>query len=302
MDRSPSTVSEELRRNRVRGTYDPGKAHRKALLRRKNARYQGMKVAQDDRLRHFVEERLFDDQSPKAIAGRLKYREENLPYASKNSIYRYIESPYGRRIEYYRKQKQNRRRRSKKRKSVLKNRRSIDERPASINTRKHVGDTECDFIVSGKTGTGILLVTADRKLRISFLEQILTVTIPEVHRAFRRIQKRFPEIRTITTDNDILFQHHQELEKSLSAKIYFCHPGHAWEKGTVENTNKYIRRDIPKGSDISKYSKQFIRSLEEKLNRRSMECLGYRTPSEALTDYRKRRKFSQHKKSGSEEK
>lgn len=58
----------------------------------------------------------------------------------------------------------------------------------------------------------------------------------------------------------------------------------------MRNTNKYIRRDIPKGSDISKYSKQFIRKLECKLNRRYMEVLHYKTPHEMLREHRKRKK------------
>ncbi|QQR54385.1 IS30 family transposase [Candidatus Peregrinibacteria bacterium] len=90
----------------------------------------------------------------------------------------------------------------------------------------------------------------------------------------------------MTTDNDILFQKHKELEKLLGIKIYFCHPYHSWEKGTVENTNKIIRKDIPKGSDISKYSKAFIQRLEEKLNRRPLKCLNYLTPKEALLVHR----------------
>jgi len=71
-----------------------------------------------------------------------------------------------------------------------------------------VGDAEADFIVSGKNGTGIILTVACRTIRVSFLEQILDVTIPHVHVAFRRIQKRFPELVSISTDNDVLLQKH----------------------------------------------------------------------------------------------
>jgi len=111
--------------------------------------------------------------------------------------------------------------------------------------------------------------------------------------------KRYPEMKTFTTDNDILFKHHKELEKLLGIKIYFCHPYHSWEKGAVENVNKYIRKDIPKGSDLSRYSKEFIVSLEAKLNRRAMKCLDYATPQEMLEAFRgrkKRRALSKSKK------
>ncbi len=123
-------------------------------------------------------------------------------------------------------------------------------------------------------------MVADRKSRAPFLEQILDVTIENVHQAFLRIKKRFPEMRTVTTDNDILLRHHKKLEKLLGVSIYFCQARHPWEKGTVENINGYIRRDIPKGSDISRYSKTFVRSIERKLQRRIMEVLDYKTPLE----------------------
>ena len=142
--------------------------------------------------------------------------------------------------------------------------------------------------MSGKLGKGILLTVADRKSRVSFIEKIFPVIIPNVHLAFLRIKNRFPEMKTITTDNDLLFERHKELEKLLNIKIYFCHQYHSWEKGTIENTNGVIRRDIPKGSDISKYSKQSVQKLEGKINRRSMECLKDRTPQEVLDLHRAR--------------
>lgn len=230
-----------------------------------------------------------DDQSPQAISGRIRKQEKDLPSVSKESIYRYIRSPYGRNIERHRQQKQGRKRGRKAKVPQLDGRVFIDKRPQHINKRTRAGHAEADFIVSGKSGHGILLVVVDRKLRISFLELILTVTIPEVHKAFLRIQKRYPEMKSFTTDNDILFQHHKKLEKFLGIKIYFCNPYHSWEKGAVENVNRYIRKDIPKSSDLSKYSEKFIVSLEEKLNRRAMKCLDYATPQEVLNVFRKRK-------------
>ena len=249
-----------------------------------------MKIVQNRKLREFVEEKLYDDQSPPNISGRIKKHEKRLAAVSKNSIYRYIKSSYGRRIEYCRSQRKNRRR-GKRRPLAkqLKDRTFIDKRPDFINQRKKIGDAEADFLLSGKSGQGIILNITDRKSRASFLEQIIAVTIPNVHAAFKKIQKRFPELRTITTDNDLLLQNHQALAKLLGVKIYFCHPYHSWEKGTVENTNKHIRKYIPKGSDISKYSKRLIKRLEAKLNRRIMKVINFNTPDELLRYYRKQK-------------
>lgn len=249
-----------------------------------------MKIAGNQRLQEFIETGLYDDLSPEAIAGRIKYQKKELKSVSKDSIRRYIKSVYGRKIEYYRKKRKTQcyRRRSKSQK--LKDRTFINKRPEYINKRHRIGDAESDFLVSGKTGKGIILNVTDRKSRTAFLERIIGVTIEDVHRAFQRIKSRFPELKTITTDNDILLQRHKELEKILDVKIYFCDPYSSWQKGTVENTNKYVRRDIPKGSDIAKYSKRFIRLIEEKLNRRPLKCLGYKTPQEILNEHRKRKK------------
>ena len=292
LHRSVSTISDELKRNAVNNAYHPIKAQQKSYVRRKNAKYQGKKIAAHDQLRKFVEEKLMDDQSPQAIAGRIRKKEKHLPSVSKESIYRYIQSPYGRNIEIHRQQKRPRKRSRGVKLQKLDGRVFIDKRPQYINKRTRGGHAEADFIVSGESGHGILLVVVDRKMRTAFLERILVITIRQVHKAFLRILERYPEIRSFTTDNDSLFRHHKKLEKLLGIKIYFCHPYHSWEKGAVENVNKYIRKDIPKGSDLSRYSKKFIVSVEKKLNRRSMKCLDYATPQEMLDACRKRKNRS----------
>jgi len=288
LHRSISTLSDELHRNEVNGIYDPKKAHTKASTRRKNSKYQGMHIIAEDELREFIEDSLLDGQSPENIAGRLAKIEADLPGTSKNSIYRFIESPYGRKIEFARSLSKKKGSHRKNNKS-LEDRNFIDNRPISINERQEVGDTEGDFIVSGKDGKGILLVVVDRKIRVVFIEKILVVSIENVPLAFLRIKKRFPEMRTMTIDNDILLKRHKELAGLLSIEIFFCHPYHSWEKGSVENANKYIRKSIPKGSNISKYSKKFILAVEEKLNRRFMKCLGFRSPAELLDEHRKQK-------------
>lgn len=287
LDRSPYTICDELKRNAVNGVYHPKQAQHKAYVRKKYARYQGKRIVECGDLRTFIEDRLEDDQSPRAIAGRIKRHEPQLPRVSKNSIYRFLDSPYGASIDFFRKERQGRRRNKPRTVAPsLRNRVFIDQRPGIINARSRVGDVEADFIVSGNNGSGALLVVEDRNLRITFLALIYRVTIRNMERAFLRIEKRFPELKTISTDNDILFQHHERLARLLGARIYFCHPYHSWEKGSIENTNGVIRRSIPKGSDLSRYSAHAIRAIEHKLNRRIMECLAYRTPQEMLERHR----------------
>lgn len=250
-----------------------------------------MKIVEHDPLRKRVEELLLEGRSPESIAGRITKREKDLPSISGDSIERFLRSVHGRRIESTRQKQKVKRKWRKKRKKItqLSDRKFIDVRPSIINQRGRVGDAESDFILSGRDGTGILLTVVDRKLRVSFIEQILVVTILEVEKACLRIKERYPEWLTMTTDNDLLWQHHRRLEKLLGITIYFCHPYHSWEKGTIENTNGEVRKDISKGSDISKYSKADIQKIEAKLNGRFMECLGFSTPQEALTAHRQRK-------------
>lgn len=298
LKRSISTIVDEIKTNSVAGKYDPRKANKKAHDRRKYSKYQGMKIVACPELQEYVEQHLYDDQSPEAIAGRVNKHEKYLPKISKDSIRRYIESEYGRRVEYHRIQQKRKRKRGRKRLKVtqLQDRTFIDKRPEYIQNRRYVGHTEADFLLSGKSGKGIILSLVCRKIRVSFLEQIPVVTIANVHEAFQRIKERFPELKSISVDNDILLQKHKELERLLGVKIYFCHPYHSWEKGSIENTNKYVRKDIPKGSDVSRYPKEFIQKIETKLNRRYMKVLNYKTPQEMLNEHRKRKKRSRASK------
>jgi len=290
LKKAVSAIYYEIKRNSVRGKYDSEKAQHKAYVRRHRASFRGKSVIANKELREFVEHHLVLGQSPAAISGRIKHQEKNLPYVSKDTIYRYLRSPYGKIIGM--KLKKKKRPKGGVKKKKLSDRVFIEKRPKIIEKRGRVGDIEADFIVSSRSGHGILLTATDRKLRISFIEIIYDVSIDEVHRAFLRIKTKFPEMKTITLDNDILFRMHNTLSKLLGLKIYFCHPYHSWEKGSIENANKFIRKYIPKGSDLSRYAKHEITLVERKCNDRFMECLNYKTPAEVLREYRQKQKNS----------
>jgi len=240
----------------------------------------GKKIVRHKDLRTFIEKHLMDDQSPEELAKRIKRHEKHLPAISATALRKYIQSVYGRKIEAHRKKVFGKRRRRHPSRTRIKNKRMIDERPQKIAKRWGLGHMEGDFIDSGKSGTGMVLGLRDRKTRKTLLERILPVSVKAVERALIRMKKRYPEMQTITFDNDILFLEHKRLERILGIRIYFTHPHAPWEKPTIERMNKDLRRYIPKGSDISKYSRQYIRSLEEKLNRRFMDVLGSYTPDE----------------------
>ena len=284
LGRNVSTVSREVRYRKTKGRYDPEKANGKARVIRQNSKYQGMKIVGNMELRSYVEAKLSQDWSPEAISGRIKEVERELKYVSAKGIYKFITSAYGarylRRLAY----------KGRKRKSVpparavkLKNRLFIDKRPKIVETRGRFGDWEGDFIVSGKNGSGALFVLHERKARYTIIRKMAAPSIAEVHRLLGEMTGGII-MNTLTLDNDILFRKHEEMSRVLDAPVYFCHPYHSWEKGGVENTNKLIRRYVPKRTDISKASDTYILEIETKLNTRPRKCLRFKTPLEVMRD------------------
>lgn len=293
LDRGRTTISDELRVNAVSEAYVATKAHLKAAARRKAAKFQGKRIVDNPALQQFVDAALLKGRSPQSIAGRLKagLAPDHLPYVSRDTIETYIKSVHGRRIEYQLKvlkagqKRKNRRKRpgtpTKGDAKVY-----IDDRPDVITSRDRVGDLEVDFIVSGKMGKGYCLTAADRKLRYGFTRKVLPVSVGNALKALLDIKRQFPELTSITTDNDILWRYHKRLEAALGVPFYFCHAYSSYEKGSVENYNGEARKYIKKSSDISQYSHQYIATVEAKLNDRWMTVLGYKTPAEALKEYR----------------
>ena len=284
-------ISQELKINTRKGRlYDATYAQHKSQVNRKYKHTRSNTIAQHKELQKTIEDYLMDDQSPEHISKRIERYHKDLPYVSGVTIRAYVKSVHGRRIEAHRNKVYKKRRKRRVLSAKITDKRMIDKRPKYIKDRKRIGDGEGDFIVSGKGGAGYLFVCADRKSRAPFLEMILPVSIKAVENAVGRIQKRFPELKSLTFDNDLLFIHHKRMEQKFDIKIYFCHKCSPWEKGFVENRNKIIRRYIPKGSDLSQYTRAFIQKLEEKLQRQIMKCLNYQTPQEVLEKHRKRKK------------
>lgn len=65
-------------------------------------------------------------------------------------------------------------------------------------------------------------------------------------------------------------------------KVFFCDPHSPWQKGTNENTNGLIRQYFPKGTDFRRVTDGEVAEMQDQLNGRPRETLGWRTPAEAL--------------------
>jgi len=284
LDRSVSSISDEINSNSVNGMYDAEKADFKAYQKRWRAKTQCMKVNQDPVLKKFVIDSMEkDDQSPEGISGRLKEVETGIQYASTKAIYNFIGSPNGRQVEGHLYSKAVHKKSGRKRDTpvTIDGRTMIDKRPKKVDSRLEFGHFEGDFIESGKDGKGSLLVLVERKTRYPFIEYLEDRSNTNVNRVVGELLHNLP-VKSFTIDNDISFQKHEELSELINAAVFFCHPQCPHEKGTVENRNKAIRRYVKKKSDLSKYSKEFIAEVERKLRGRFMECLDYKTPREAF--------------------
>ncbi len=283
LDRSVSSLSDEIRLNSVKGEYLAEKAEQKARVRRQNSKLQCLKVAMSTELREFVEEGILDDQSPAGLSGRIKEARTDLEYASTKAIYKFVYSPYGRQIEKHLYSKAVHKKSGPKRgQSVsIDGRTMIDERPRKVEKRREFGHFEGDFIESGKDGTGSLLVLVERKTRYPFIEYLEDRSTANVNRLIEERLSGVP-IQSLTLDNDLSFQKHEELSRLIEAEIFFCHAFASHEKGTIENRNKAIRRYVKKRTDLSKISKEVFSFVQEKLRNKYMRCLDYRTPKEAF--------------------
>ncbi len=281
LDRSVSSISDEIKNNSVRGIYDAKKADHKAYVKRGASKRDCLKVAMDVNLHKFVVRNIKADQSPEGISGRLKHIEKEIRYASFKAIYKFIASPHGRQIEkhlYGNAVKKN----SGRKRGVsvsIDGRTFIDQRPKRVEKRVEFGHFEGDFIESGKDGTGSLLVLVERKTRYPFLRYLEDRTTKSVNCLVTETLHGIP-VKSLTIDNDISFQKHEELSEILSSAVYFCHPQSPHEKGTVENRNKAIRRYVKKRSDLSSFPPEHFKMVEAKLRTRFMKCLNFKTPQE----------------------
>ncbi len=291
LGRHRSTIYRERMRNQLRRTNEdhPTKAQHKAYVRRKYAKYQGMRIVGNVKLRDYIDTHLRLNWSPEQIAGRLA-TEIGLEKVSAPTIYKYIRSPYGRQLEYElqlaKKKRSRLHKKSQRKVTALEDRIFIDKRPEAANVRAQYGHWEGDFIVSGKQyGTTSLFVLHERVSRYTYIRKVSARTTKQVEDFLSEAIHQLGPIKTLTLDNDIAFQKHQKLSASMRLPIYFCYPYHSWEKGGVENANRLIRRFVPKGCDIARFTHADIARLEHWINTVPRKVLGYQTAEEVMTIY-----------------
>lgn len=281
LNRSASTISRELKRNSSKeGEYSAERAtkqyhHRRKVCKRKL-------LFEDTVLAKYVIERLNMQWSPEQIAGRARL-EGYAKAFSYISIYRAVANrilP----ISLHKQMRIKSGRRSHKtgdKRGKVQDATPISQRPKSVAGRKRIGHWESDTVfgqrktgcigthVERKTGYLVAFKLNDRKNKA-----FNTATI----KAFQDIPDKYK--KTFTVDRGVEFYHHKELAEALQAKIYFCDPYSAWQRGTNENTNGLLRQYFPKDTSFEHIDDDVLNHVVFLLNNRPRKRLNFRTPAE----------------------
>lgn len=291
LGRSHTTLARELQKNCKYGrAYLPCTAQKRHDRVTKRQRYHA--PLKNPLIYLFVREKLRLHWSPETIVGRLKCETEQTEAISKDTVYSYIYKTKKRRRDFIKflTRKHTRRRphtgRSVQNISKIPNAVSIDKRHYLVGTRTTIGHWESDLMEGVRGEPKALSVEAERVTKCVKLTLVLNKTSNQktqaLETALAPLPKRFK--KTITVDNGSENHHHTVWNDSLKVKIYFTHPYHSWEKGTVENTIGRVRRYIPKGSSLAAFTQKDIKSIENQMNNTPRKSLGYKTPAEMVRE------------------
>ncbi len=299
MNRSASTISRELRRNRnpIDSRYLYGIAtiiKDKRRLEINKSRFT--KILPQSRVERYIELKLKTDWSPEQISGRMKVDiESNIKIGfnsaervSHKTIYRYIEERKPEWRQYLRFNRKDRRRRKyrtkmREREREKAKKRWIDTRPDIVEQRTRLGDWEGDTIIGGEK-TKHILTNVDRASGYLCAEKLERATAEETNRMFVVMYQKIPKDKqkTLTLDNGNTFAKHESLEEKIGISIYFALPYHSWERGTNENTNGLLRQYYPKKSMFGNITKKDLDKKVKLINNRPRKRLGYLTPYEVF--------------------
>lgn len=296
LERSPSTISRELRRN-VRphdnGVYDGDLAEARA--RERAERHRPSRVAVDAELRAVIQEKLALDWSPEQISAwlRLAHPDRRSWHVCHETIYQALYNGSGagltrtltKRLRTGRPLRKRRRRPQERTPRFVAAGTLIDQRPAVVESRGRLGDWEGDLITgrNGRSAIGTLVERRSRYIRLVHLPGGRSAD--ELRDAIAKALGDLPSCarRTLTWDQGSEMARHDEIAAALFAEgVFFAYPGHQWQRASNENANGLLRQYFPKRSDLSIHTPADLAAIEQRLNSRPRKVLGWITPAEAF--------------------
>lgn len=282
LSRHASTLSRELKRNRGERGYRPRQAQLKAQERKNNN--HGLRRIDDETWRD-VDAQLRQEHSPEQITGSRML--EGKPTPSPEAIYQHVytdKSRGGTLHLHLRSQKKRRRRYGKggQKRGQIRNRTSISERPAIVETRTRSGDWEGDTVL-GKQESQAIVTLVERKTRFVVAVKVERRQADQVRDAVITGLAGFDGLtHTITFDNGKEFALHEAMASALDTKVYFADPYCSWQRGLNENHNGLLRQYMPKSQSLDDVDAIALKNYVDKLNNRPRKCLGWQTPRQVM--------------------
>ncbi len=161
---------------------------------------------------------------------------------------------------------------------------SISDRPPEAIDRAVPGHWEGDLI-SGSENSHIATLV-ERASRYTILAQINGKDTDSVITALTREMIKLPANlrKTLTWDRGMEMAKHHDFTIATDMQVYFCDPQSPWQRGTNENTNRLLRQYFPKKTPLDHYSQDELDKVALELNERPRKTLGYKTPSEIISN------------------
>ena len=282
--RHKSTIQRELKRNIGGNGWRPLQAHKIALERQSHCR--NARRIHEDHWQQVVNY-LRMDLSPEQVLGRLSLEGKTNIKISHETIYQRIYADRragGTLIQHLRCQKPHRKRYASgvQRRGMIKNRVSIEQRPAIVDQKNRSGDWEGDTVI-GKNQQGVVLTLVERCSRYTVAGKRPSKHAKGIADSISQLLMPYRHLcHTITFDNGKEFAEHQTIAARLQTQVYFAHPYRSWERGLNENTNGLLRQYFPKKTNFNKITDEQLQWAVNQLNHRPRKCLGYRTPFEVF--------------------
>jgi IS30 family transposase len=288
--RDPATVSRELTRNaNADGDYHAGMAHARAA--EKAQRPKEFKL-NDTALCVAIEGWIDDGWSPKLIADMLAraHPDDRLARVSHETIYQclYVQGRGQLRADLNKclstKRAARKSRGGTERRGTFSDVITISQRPAVVDDRAVPGHWEGDLILGSRCASAIGTLV-ERSTRFTILLHLPhDHTADSVATAMIEAMNELPAHlrRTLTWDRGSEMAGWQDISLALQAPVYFCDPHSPWQRGTNENTNRLLRFWFEKGTDLSAYTKDDLKRVQDKLNSRPRPTLDLDTPAQRL--------------------
>lgn len=289
LQRAPSTISREVRRNGGLNRYRASSADQAAWTRAQ--RPKACKLITSPFLQTTVMRKLQLQWAPQQIAGWLKqtYPGDETKHVSHETIYKslFIQARGALKKEllaHLRTQRTIRRSKQATQKNKglgqITNMVSIRERPASIEDRAVPGHWEGDLIAGSKNSYIATLV--ERHTRYVMLAKVPNKETETVINALIKQAKKLPNelYKSLTWDRGKELADHQRFSLATNIDVYFCDPSSPWQRGSNENTNGLLRQYFPKGMDLANIHQNRLNAVARRLNERPRQTLGFETPAE----------------------